>query len=274
MIRWPVSTGSDPSTTLSSKSEPSGSLFSFSSTHCASMNEPAYERIMFPLDVETVSEARTWTARLQGRVGVMKVGLELFVRVGPDAVRMVHDAGARCFLDLKLHDIPQTMLGAVRAAAELNAAFLTVHASAGPTALKLISEASGSMRLLAVTALTSLSDTELADMNLPGSEAYAVALAASAHRAGIRGFVCSPHEVASLRTRVGQESVLVVPGVRPHGSPKGDQQRVATPEEAIHAGADYLVIGRPIRDAVDPIAACDAIAAEITRGLLSRKPNS
>lgn len=234
----------------------------------------AHERIMFPLDVETLADAKLWTTRLQGRVGVMKVGLELFVRVGPDAVRMVHDAGARCFLDLKLHDIPQTMLGAVRAAVELDVAFLTVHASAGPTAMKTIAAAAGKTRLLAVTALTSLSDAELADMNLPASESYAVALASSAHRAGIRGFVCSPHEVPALRARVGQESVLVVPGVRPLGSAKGDQQRVATPGDAILAGADYLVIGRPIRDAADPLAACDAIAAEITRGLLSRKTHS
>lgn len=224
---------------------------------------------MFPLDVETLDDAKLWTQRLSGRVGVMKVGLELFVRVGPDAVRMVHDAGARCFLDLKLHDIPQTMLGAVRAAVEHHVDFLTVHASAGPTAMKTIVEAAGRTQLLAVTALTSLSDAELADMNLPESGSYALALATSAHRAGIRGFVCSPHEVAALRAQVG-ESILVVPGVRPLGSAKGDQQRTATPEAAMAAGADYLVVGRPIRDAEDPLAACDAIADEITRGLAQR----
>ena len=229
----------------------------------------SHERIMFPLDVETRDEARQWTTRLRGRVGVMKVGLELFVRVGPDAVRMVHDSGARCFLDLKLHDIPQTMLGAVRAAVEHHVDFLTVHASAGPTAMKTIVQAAGTTRLLAVTALTSLSDAELADMNLPPSGSYALALAISAHRAGVRGFVCSPHEVAALRAHVGN-SVLVVPGVRPQGSAKDDQQRTATPEAAMASGADYLVVGRPIRDAADPLAACDAIADAITRGLAQR----
>ena len=229
----------------------------------------AHERIMFPLDVETLEDAKLWTKRLSGRVGVMKVGLELFVRVGPDAVRMVHDAGARCFLDLKLHDIPQTMLGAVRAAVELQVDFLTVHSSAGPTAMKTILGANGSTHLLAVTALTSLSDAELADMNLPESRSYALALATSAHRAGVRGFVCSPHEVAALRARVG-ESILVVPGVRPLGSTKGDQQRTATPEASMASGADYLVVGRPIRDADDPLAACDAIADDISRGLAQR----
>jgi len=224
---------------------------------------------MFPLDVETLEEARLWTKRLSARVGVMKVGLELFVRVGPDAIRMVHDAGARCFLDLKLHDIPQTMLGAVRAAVERHVDFLTVHASAGPTAMRMILEATGSTQLLAVTALTSLSDADLADMGLPDSATYALALATSAHRAGVRGFVCSPHEVAALRAQVG-DSVLVVPGVRPLGSARGDQHRTATPEAAMASGADYLVVGRPIRDAQDPLAACEAIAAEITRGLAER----
>ena len=230
----------------------------------------AHERIIFPLDVDTLPQAKAWTTRLRGRVGVMKVGLELFVRVGPDAVRMVHDAGARCFLDLKLHDIPQTMLGAVRAAVELEVAFLTVHASAGPTAIRTITPAAGETCLLGVTALTSLSDAELADMGLPPSDPFAVSLAASAHRAGLRGFVCSPHEVESVRARVGSESILVVPGVRPLGSAHGDQRRVATPEQAIAWGADFLVIGRPIRDSEDPAATCASIAADITRGLLLR----
>jgi orotidine-5'-phosphate decarboxylase len=226
------------------------------------------ERIVFPLDVADLDEARAWIARLRGEVGVFKVGLELFTAVGPDAVRAVHDAGAQCFLDLKLHDIPATMVGAVTSAARLGARYLTVHASAGPSALRAIADAARSTgtTLLAVTVLTSLDTRELGAIGIAGSPGEsAETLARLASEAGLRGLVCSPHEVRALRAVLGDEGTIAVPGVRPAGAEAGDQKRVATPREALDAGADLLVIGRPIRSAPDPVGAARAIAAELAR---------
>lgn len=226
----------------------------------------ASERVVFPLDVADLAGARAWIARLRGEVGVLKVGLELFTAVGPDAVRAVHDAGAACFLDLKLHDIPATMAGAVASAARLGVRYLTVHASAGPAALRAVAEAARgtATTLLAVTVLTSLDGGELHAIGMRGAPAEsAERLAALACGAGVRGLVCSPHEVRALRAIAGAGGTLVVPGVRPAGAALGDQRRVATPADAIAAGADLLVVGRPIRDAVDPVSAARAIADEI-----------
>jgi orotidine-5'-phosphate decarboxylase len=227
----------------------------------------AKDRIVFPLDVPSLDEARAWIELLSGDVGVMKVGLELFTAEGPAAVRAVSDAGSACFLDLKLHDIPATMAGAAAAAARLGARYLTVHASAGPKALEAAREAvkGTSTRLLAVTALTSLGSDELAAIGLGADPAAVVRrLATLALSAGIDGFVCSPRECADVRSVAGPSAILVVPGVRPAGSALGDQARVATPKEAIARGADLLVIGRPIRDASDPVSAARAIARDIS----------
>lgn len=224
------------------------------------------DRLVFPLDVADLDEARSWIARLGGEVGVFKVGLELFTAVGPDAVRAVHDAGAACFLDLKLHDIPATMVGATTSAVRLGARYLTVHASAGPAALRAVSEAArgSDTTLLAVTVLTSLDQGELDAIGMSGSAAEGAArLAGIARDAGVCGLVCSPHEARALRAVIGEEGVIAVPGVRPRGADAGDQRRVATPGEAIAAGASLLVVGRPIRDAADPVAAARAIALEI-----------
>jgi orotidine-5'-phosphate decarboxylase len=227
---------------------------------------PARERLVFPLDVPDLGEARRWIARLRDTVGVFKVGLELFTAVGPDAVAAVHDLGAACFLDLKIHDIPATMAGATESAARLGVRYLTVHASAGPAALRTVAAAAqGSpTTLLAVTVLTSLDDHELAAIGMRGGAAEsAERFAQIARDAGVKGLVCSPHEVAALRKLLGRDGVLAVPGVRPAGADVGDQRRVATPEAAIAAGADLLVVGRPIRSAADPAAAARAIVDAI-----------
>ena len=224
------------------------------------------DRIVFPLDVSTLDEAREWLDRLGTHVGVYKVGLELFTAAGPAAVEAVHEAGSACFLDLKVHDIPATVASAVRSAARMGVRYLTLHASAGPAALAAAMEVARGTdtQLLAVTVLTSLDQGELDAVGLEGTPAEAVSrLAAMAHGAGVDGFVCSPHEVAALRDQLGREVTLVVPGVRPKGTATGDQRRTATPAEARAAGADLLVIGRPIRLADDPVAAARAIADEI-----------
>jgi orotidine-5'-phosphate decarboxylase len=224
------------------------------------------ERIVFPLDVGTLDEARVALGALRAHVGVFKVGLELFTSAGPDAVRAVHEAGAACFLDLKLHDISETVCRTVEVACRLGVRYLTVHASNGARCLTRAARvaAGSSTRLLAVTVLTSLEDGDLEEIGLRGPSAAAVVrLGALAVGAGITGLVCSPHEVATLRAEHGPGLTLVVPGVRPAGAATGDQRRVATPTEAIAAGADLVVVGRPIRDAPDPAAAAAALADEV-----------
>ena len=211
-----------------------------------------------------MEEAHRWVKLLAAEVGVFKVGLELYTAVGPDAVRMVHDAGAACFLDLKLHDIPATMVNAVDAAAKLGVQYLTVHASAGTPALVQSQLASGDVTLLAITALTSLGAVQLKEMGFDEPPHVVVErLAGVASAAGIGGFVCSSLECGSLRKQLGQDACLVVPGIRPEGSSKDDQQRVATPTMAIQSGASLLVVGRPIRNANDPLAAAHAVVHEI-----------
>lgn len=232
---------------------------------------PSRERIALPLDVQSLDEARTWIGALGAEVGVFKVGLELFTAVGPAAVEAVHAAGASTFLDLKLHDIPATMAGAVRRAAALGVRYLTVHASAGPAALRACAEVAGSTTLLAVTVLTSLDAAELGAIGLAGTpESAAVRLAGVAKASGIGGLVSSPAECAPIRAALGSDVVLVVPGIRPSGAAKDDQRRTGTPAAAIASGADVLVVGRPIRSAPDPRAAARAIRAEIEAALEAR----
>lgn len=226
---------------------------------------------MFALDVPDLDSARAWVSRLAGDVGVFKVGLELFVRHGPAAVAVVREAGARCFLDLKLHDIPETVGRAVAAAAAQGVDYLTLHASGGATMLaRAVAAASAAAVppvLLAVTVLTSLDDAALAAVGFSESvTSAAVRLATLAVQNGVAGLVCSPREVASLRA-LFPRALLVTPGIRPAGASLGDQSRVGTAAEAIRAGADLLVVGRPIRDAVDPVAAARAIVREIEGAL-------
>ncbi|MFW6197273.1 MAG: orotidine-5'-phosphate decarboxylase, partial [Myxococcota bacterium] len=189
------------------------------------------ERLVFPLDVPDLTSAAGWVDRLAPEVGVFKVGLELFTAEGPEAVRRVHDAGAGCFLDLKLHDIPATVGKAVTAATRLGVRYLTVHALSGPEGLRAASDAARGTgtRLLAVTVLTSLGPADLAAVGLGGTVADATRrLAVLARDAGIDGFVTSPQECADLRGEVGPDAVLVVPGIRPEGSAPDDQRRAAT----------------------------------------------
>lgn len=232
-----------------------------------------HHRIVFPLDVTDLRAAESWVQRLVGEVGVFKVGLALFCRFGPDAVRMVKAHGARCFLDLKLHDIPKTTAEAAAGAAELGVDYLTLHASAGQRALAESARAVGvATQLLAVTALTSLSAADLRSIGMAGSpEDTVVRLAQLADSAGIRGLVCSPLEAAALRA-LGSQALLVVPGIREADADADDQSRTATPGAAIANGADLLVVGRPIRNDPDPVRAARRIAAAIERAASEHTP--
>jgi len=207
----------------------------------------------------------------------VKVGLELFTAAGPEVVRRLRDQGKRVFLDLKFHDIPATMAGACRSAARLGAELITVHACAGGDALRaaqaaaLDSAAAAGLpapTLLAVTVLTSWEPARFArELAIPEPvEAYVPRLAELAAAAGIGGCVCSPLEVAALRAAHAEPFALVTPGIRPAGTPRGDQQRVLSPAQAIAAGASQLVIGRPITAAADPAAAFAACCAELASG--------
>jgi orotidine-5'-phosphate decarboxylase len=224
--------------------------------------------IVFALDYPSVGDARAAARLVAPAIGMIKVGLELFVNAGPSVVSLGKEVGLPVFLDLKLHDIPETVERAVAQAASLGARLVTVHASGGRTMLRRAvaraSSAGTGLAICAVTILTSLDEADLRDVGLAGppSEA-AVRLASLAYEEGVRWFVCSPAEVRSLRATLGHEAVLVTPGVRPAIAAKGDQKRVATPEQAIADGADWVVVGRPIRDADDPLAAARGIAAAI-----------
>jgi orotidine-5'-phosphate decarboxylase len=199
---------------------------------------------------------------------VVKVGLELFCRTGPSIVQSVRGAsGTGLFLDLKLHDIPNTVAGAARSVARLKPTYLTVHAVGGAAMVRAAVEAAPDVTIAAVTVLTSADDATLADVGLAGPALDAVRrLSVLSVGAGARALVCSPQEVAAVRAEVGPDITLITPGVRPAGSAADDQARVATPEQALADGADLLVIGRPITGAADPGAA----AAKLASGLLRR----
>jgi len=230
-------------------------------------NDPG-SRIALALDVPDLEAAKKLIDETREHVGTFKVGLELYTAVGPAAVEAVHAAGAKCFLDLKLHDIPATMGRSVAQAASMGVAYLTVHAVAGPSSLRQASDNAGSTRLLGVTVLTSLDAAELEAIGLSGGPRNAVdRLARLAWDAGLRGFVTSALECAALRAALGEEAFLVTPGIRPAGSDVGDQKRVMTPADAIGAGADLLVVGRPIRDASDPAEAAANIARQVQLAL-------
>ena len=230
------------------------------------------ERLAFPLDYPDLAAARRGAEKMRGEVGVLKVGLELFVRSGPAAVALGAELGCSVFLDLKLHDIPATVDGAVASAASLGAGYLTIHASGGPrmveAACRRAAAENPNLVILAVTVLTSLDDSDLRTMGISGTAGdHALGLARAAFDAGARGFVCSPSELRRMRQSLGPGVVLVTPGIRPSGAASGDQKRTGTPREAIVNGADLLVVGRPIRDASDPAAAARAIVAEIAEAL-------
>ncbi|HEU4385920.1 MAG TPA: orotidine-5'-phosphate decarboxylase [Anaeromyxobacteraceae bacterium] len=223
------------------------------------------DRLCAALDFPSWREAEPFARAVAPAVGMLKVGLEIFAAEGPAAVRAAAALGRPVFLDLKLHDIPSTVEGAARNAARSGAALLTVHASGGPAVVEAAVRGAGpAVRVLAVTVLTSLDQAALSRVGLAGPpEAAVVRLARLAVEAGAAGLVCSPLEVAAVRAAVGAAPLLVVPAVRPPGAAQGDQARVATPAEAVRAGADVLVLGRPLREAADPAAAARAIAATL-----------
>ena len=226
------------------------------------------DRIIVALDTDSPEAALGTVSSLSGEVGLFKVGMELFPRGGPDLVGRIRGAGADVFLDLKFHDIPNTVAGAVRSAVSLGVKFATVHASGGKAMLSAAADAARGSKtmILAVTVLTSLDDADLASIGFSDRAADAVdRLAGLAVQSGIRGIVCSAKEVAIIRSRVGKDVVLVTPGVRLPENAAGDQKRVVTPSEAIRAGADYIVVGRPITRAADPVAAAREFAADMAR---------
>ena len=252
-----------------------------------------HDRVVIALDVPGEREALAWAARLAGRVGFFKIGLQLFTAAGPALVSRIASEFGPVFLDLKLHDIPNTVAGAVRAASSLGAAMITVHASGGLAMLRAATEAASTsaretgappVRILAVTVLTSLGPDDLAAAGVFRSPlGQVLSLAETAWLAGCDGFVTSPLETATLREKFGPTALLVIPGIRPAdptatpgypGSATGDarekpagrsddQTRTATPRAALDAGADLIVVGRPVLAAADPEAALAGIVASL-----------
>ncbi len=232
-------------------------------------------KVIFALDVPSLGEARRFVALLQDRVGLFKVGLELFTALGKEAVRVVQEGGGRVFLDLKFHDIPNTVSRAAEEALKLGVEMMNLHASGGMEMMRetaercrTVAEKLNQQRpiLLAVTVLTSLDEGNLKEVGLLGPVSKrVVTLAELAQRAGMDGVVASPQEIIPIRQRCGPEFVIVTPGIRPAFAELGkdDQKRVMTAREAIAAGADYIVVGRPVRLAPDPAAAMDQLLQEI-----------
>jgi orotidine-5'-phosphate decarboxylase len=236
--------------------------------------DSARDRLIVALDVPTAAEAQRIMAALGGSVSTYKVGKQLFTAAGPAVVRDLTGAGRKVFLDLKYHDIPSTVAAAVRAASELGVAMLTVHASGGSKMLKAAMEAAGAAKrpplVLAVTVLTSFGDSDLKETGVAAQTLeQALRLASLAQKAGCGGVVASAREAQAIRRALGADFRIVTPGVRPAGGPKDDQARVTTPAEAIAAGADYIVVGRPITGAKDPAAAARAILEEISPKVLA-----
>ncbi|MBI2000049.1 MAG: orotidine-5'-phosphate decarboxylase [candidate division NC10 bacterium] len=227
-------------------------------------------RLIVALDVPTLSEATELARRLAPHLAAVKIGSQLFTAEGPRAVHAMHDLGLRVFLDLKFHDIPNTVGGAVAAATSLGVWMLNVHASGGPAMLAAAAKeasatgVSGRTLVLGVTVLTSVEEKDLQATlgTVRTLRDHVLHLAREAKAAGLDGVVASPHEIADIRQACGPGFLIVTPGVRPAGAERGDQRRVMTPGEAIRAGADYVVVGRPILAAKDPVEAAERIAAE------------
>jgi orotidine-5'-phosphate decarboxylase len=229
-------------------------------------------RIAVALDVEDLDRAVALAGRLAGQVGWFKVGLELFTREGPRAVAAIAEHG-RVFLDLKLHDIPTTVARSVASAAALDVGLLTVHASGGPRMLSAAADAAAEavggrppherLRLLAVTVLTSTSDGELAAMGMEPAEVQVPRLAAMAVDSGVDGLVCAPVDLGRVRGAVGVEPLVVTPGIRAEAAGTDDHARAMSARDAVTAGADLLVVGRPITRADDPVAAVRTIVATL-----------
>jgi orotidine-5'-phosphate decarboxylase len=237
----------------------------------------AVSRVLVALDTTSVADAVDQTRAMRGAVAGVKLGLEFCNANGPAGVRQVIAEGLPLFLDLKFHDIPNTVAGAVRAVTPLGPFMLNVHASGGTAMMRAALDAAGDAAakvgvrrplMIGVTVLTSLADGDLAAVGQHGPAADQVRrLAMLTRAAGLDGVVCSPQEIEMLRNECGRDFVLVTPGIRPAGAAVGDQKRVMTPGDAVRRGADYLVIGRPITAATDPAAAARDIADEIDRAV-------
>ena len=226
--------------------------------------------LIVALDVQTREEAVAKVKAIGDPVGFYKIGLELFTAEGPDVVKAVKDLGKKVFLDLKFHDIPRTVERAVGSAGRLGVDLLTIHSVGGKAMIRAAADAANAFgvngpKVLAVTVLTSLDQTDLADVGIagrtPAEQVAAMARFATAN--GAHGLVCSPKEVGALSATLPKGTLFVTPGVRPAGAAVGDQKRVATPADAVRDGATHLVVGRPILAAADPAAAARAILAEI-----------
>ena len=232
-----------------------------------------HQRTFVALDTTDLAHALRLAKALSGHVGGMKVGKEFFTACGPDGVRAVAGCGMPVFLDLKFHDIPNTVAGAVRAALPLQPMMLDVHASGGEAMMRAAAQAAeeaGAERplVLGITVLTSMDESDLQGVGVDSAVPDQVLrLATLAQYSGLDGVVCSAREVEDLREHLGKDFKLIVPGIRPKWAASDDQKRIVTPAVAIAIGADYLVIGRPITGAADPVEAADKIAAEIAAGL-------
>jgi orotidine-5'-phosphate decarboxylase len=236
------------------------------------MNKNA-DKIIIALDVETLEQASELVTSLSGTVGAFKIGKQLYTRCGPEAVEMVHAAGERVFLDLKYHDIPTTVAKAGCEAARMGVFMFNLHALGGGTMISTTVRAvrelaaktnSPTPLILAVTVLTSMSETDLAEIGIHEPvEQVVVGLARIAQTAGADGVVASPREIHLIKEACGPDFVVLTPGIRPAATEQDDQKRTMTPSQAVRAGADFLVIGRPITQAPDPRAAALAIASEL-----------
>ena len=227
--------------------------------------------LIVALDVNSRQEAVEKVKAIGDSVGFYKIGLELFTAEGPDVVKAVKDLGKRIFLDLKFHDIPRTVERAVKSGAKLGVDLMTIHSVGGKAMIRAAADAAAEFgangpKILAVTVLTSLDQTDLADVGIVGRTPadQVVAMAKFATENGAHGLVCSPKEVGTLSKMLKEGTLFITPGVRPAGSAIGDQKRVATPAEAVRDGATHLVVGRPILAAPDPVAAAKAIRAEMS----------
>jgi orotidine-5'-phosphate decarboxylase len=225
------------------------------------------DRLAVALDFPSAAAALAFVDRLEGRCRWFKVGMELFYAAGSGLIHDLREKGFEVFLDLKLHDIPNTVAGAVRSVTSTGASLLTLHASGGERMMLAAVEAAqapGSPRLLAVTVLTSMDAADLNGTGVASSPRdQAIRLALLAQKCGVAGMICSPEEVEVLRGKLDVGNLLVVPGIRPAGAPVGDQRRISTPGSAIRDGASMLVVGRPITQASDPAQAAELILAEM-----------
>jgi orotidine-5'-phosphate decarboxylase len=232
-------------------------------------NDDPRERLIVALDVSTAAAAHKIVAAIGDSASLYKVGMQLYTAEGPQLVRDLVASGRKVFLDLKFHDIPNTVASAVREAAQLGVSMLTVHASGGSKMLRAATDAARAVNsaviVLGVTVLTSLNENDLEQVGVPGSvQDEVLRLAALALSNGCQGIVASAREAKRLRSELGSEFALIAPGVRPAGSGHGDQVRVVTPAEAIAAGASHIVVGRPITEAADPAAEARAILRQIS----------